>query len=136
MPPSRAASRLRRGGAAALVASTLLAPADAALANGVAAPAAAKARTSQEVGTATTRSVAGRVARLRSDGTALAPRDAPAAVRAVIAAYGTPEHAYLEVAGLRLDTSSFGDPGGLSGVRWRPAIGARPGFVASHPGTL
>jgi len=39
-------------------------------------------------------------------------------------------HVYLEVAGLRLDTSAVGDPGGSSGVRWRPLIGRRVGF---HP---
>jgi hypothetical protein len=50
-----------------------------------------------------------------------------------VTVYGNAEHAYLEVAGLRLDTSAFGDTGGRSGVRWRPAIGARIGFVVSHP---
>lgn len=42
-------------------------------------------------------------------------------------------HVYLEVAGLRLDTSPIGDRGGRKGVRWRPAIGRRPGFTTRHP---
>lgn len=42
-------------------------------------------------------------------------------------------HVYLEVAGLRLDTSAVGDRGGRKGVRWRPAIGRRPGFTTRHP---
>lgn len=42
-------------------------------------------------------------------------------------------HVYIEVAGLRLDTSAVGDRGGRSGVRWRPAIGRRRGFKARHP---
>jgi len=42
-------------------------------------------------------------------------------------------HVYLEVAGLRLDTSAVGDPGGRPGVRWRPVIGRRTGFRTRHP---
>jgi hypothetical protein len=38
----------------------------------------------------------------------------------------------MEVAGLRLDTSSVGDPTGKSGVRWRPPIGKRFGFAVRH----
>jgi hypothetical protein len=41
-------------------------------------------------------------------------------------------HVYLEVAGLRLDTSAVGDPAGRSGVRWRPLIGKRRGFHVRH----
>src|SRR3954452_7290367 len=41
-------------------------------------------------------------------------------------------HVYMEVAGLRLDTSSVGDRGGKSGVRWRPPIGKRFGFAVRH----
>jgi hypothetical protein len=52
-----------------------------------------------------------------------------------ISVYANAEHAYLEVAGLRLDTSRVGDPSGLMGVRWRPAIGQRLGFAARHPAT-
>ena len=50
-----------------------------------------------------------------------------------ISVYGSAEHAYLEVAGLRLDTSRWGDPGGAGGARWRPVVGKRAGFAASHP---
>ena len=46
--------------------------------------------------------------------------------------YASADHAYLEVAGIRLDTSSVGDASGLSGVRWRPAIGRRAGFAVRH----
>jgi cell wall-associated NlpC family hydrolase len=47
--------------------------------------------------------------------------------------YATRSHVYMEVAGLRLDTSPVADPTPRSGVRWRPAIGRRPGFHARHP---
>jgi hypothetical protein len=49
-----------------------------------------------------------------------------------VTVYANAGHAYLEVAGLRLDTSRVGDPSGLSGVRWRPAVGRRVGFAARH----
>jgi len=45
-------------------------------------------------------------------------------------------HVYLEVAGLRLDTSAVGDRGGRKGVRWRPVIGRRQGFTTRHPAGL
>jgi cell wall-associated NlpC family hydrolase len=41
-------------------------------------------------------------------------------------------HVYMEVAGMRLDTSRVGDPGGRQGVRWRPVIGRRVGFHTRH----
>ncbi len=41
-------------------------------------------------------------------------------------------HVYMEVAGLRLDTSAVGDPTGAKGVRWRPVIGRRVGFHTRH----
>ena len=53
-----------------------------------------------------------------------------------ITVYAHSGHAYLEVAGLRLDTSPVGDPTGRRGVRWRPAIGRRGGFAARHPAGL
>jgi hypothetical protein len=53
-----------------------------------------------------------------------------------IAVYANADHAYLEVAGLRLDTSSVGDPSGQAGVRWRVAIGQRAGFAVRHPSGL
>jgi cell wall-associated NlpC family hydrolase len=142
-----------------------------------------------------TRTVAGTVARLRTDGKAAIPRGAPKRVQALIAAanqiigkpyrwggghakiadagydcsgavsyaligaqllagpqvsgqlakwqaagsgkwlsvYANKGHVYLEVAGLRLDTSAVGDRGGRNGVRWRPVIGRRSGFHARHP---
>jgi cell wall-associated NlpC family hydrolase len=46
--------------------------------------------------------------------------------------YANKGHVYMEVAGLRLDTSSVGDRGGKSGVRWRPPIGKRFGFAVRH----
>jgi hypothetical protein len=46
--------------------------------------------------------------------------------------YANKGHVYLEVAGLRLDTSPVGDPRGRNGVRWRPVIGRRVGFHARH----
>jgi hypothetical protein len=45
-------------------------------------------------------------------------------------------HVYMEIAGLRLDTSPVGDPAGRRGVRWRPAIGRRAGFQTRHPAGL
>jgi hypothetical protein len=46
--------------------------------------------------------------------------------------YANSGHVYMEVAGLRLDTSAAGDPDGRSGVRWRPVIGKRQGFKVRH----
>jgi hypothetical protein len=48
------------------------------------------------------------------------------------AIYANAGHVYMEVAGLRLDTSAVGDPAGRSGVRWRPPIGKRRGFHTRH----
>jgi hypothetical protein len=42
--------------------------------------------------------------------------------------YTDPGHAFLEIAGIRLDTSTAGDPGGLSGPRWRPLLADTAGF--------
>jgi hypothetical protein len=143
---------------------------------------------------ATTGTVKGTTAMLRTDGKAAIPRGAPARVRAAIAAanqivgkpykwggghaklvdsgydcsgavsfsligatvlggsmvsgslahwalqgegrwltvYANKDHVYMEVAGLRFDTSPMGDPAGGSGVRWRPLIGRRTGFHARH----
>jgi cell wall-associated NlpC family hydrolase len=46
--------------------------------------------------------------------------------------YANKGHVYMEVAGLRLDTSGVGDPTGKGGVRWRPPIGKRFGFAVRH----
>ncbi len=53
-----------------------------------------------------------------------------------ITIYANRGHVYMEVAGLRLDTSAMGDPRGGSGPRWRPAIGKRGGFHVRHPAGL
>ena len=50
-----------------------------------------------------------------------------------VTVYAHKTHVYVEVAGLRLDTSPFGDRSGLSGVRWRPVVGQRRGFKVRHP---
>jgi cell wall-associated NlpC family hydrolase len=50
-----------------------------------------------------------------------------------ITVYTNPGHAYVVIAGLRLDTSSAGDPHGGSGPRWRPALRSSRGFRARHP---
>jgi hypothetical protein len=51
-----------------------------------------------------------------------------------VTVYANKRHVYLEVAGLRLDTSAVGDTfGGRGGVRWRSLIGKRRGFAARHP---
>jgi cell wall-associated NlpC family hydrolase len=44
-----------------------------------------------------------------------------------------PGHAFLIVAGIRLDTSSAGDPSGKHGPRWRPMARVTKGFHARHP---
>lgn len=47
--------------------------------------------------------------------------------------YTNPAHAFMVVAGLRLDTSAAGDPSGLKGPRWRPVLRSTKGFTARHP---
>jgi cell wall-associated NlpC family hydrolase len=47
--------------------------------------------------------------------------------------YTNPGHAFMVVAGLRLDTSAAGDPSGLKGPRWRPVLRSTKGFRARHP---
>jgi hypothetical protein len=53
-----------------------------------------------------------------------------------VTVYANKGHVYMEVAGLRLDTSPVGDPTRRKGVRWRPLIGRRGGFSARHPAGL
>ncbi len=43
------------------------------------------------------------------------------------------EHAYMTIAGLRLDTSPAFDPSNLEGPRWRPLRPENSGFVKRHP---
>jgi hypothetical protein len=45
-------------------------------------------------------------------------------------------HAYMAIAGLRLDTSPAEDPSGLNGPRWRPLRETNAGFVVRHPAGL
>jgi cell wall-associated NlpC family hydrolase len=47
--------------------------------------------------------------------------------------FANPGHAYMTIAGLRLDTSPVEDPSGLEGPRWRPLRAGNAGFVRRHP---
>jgi cell wall-associated NlpC family hydrolase len=47
--------------------------------------------------------------------------------------FANPGHAYMTVAGLRLDTSPANDPSNLEGPRWRPLRPENAGFVVRHP---
>jgi hypothetical protein len=52
-----------------------------------------------------------------------------------ITVYTNPGHAFVEIAGIRLDTSAEGDPNPPpgSGPRWRPVMSSTGGYVARHP---
>lgn len=50
-----------------------------------------------------------------------------------ITVYTNPGHAFVVIAGLRLDTSASGDPSGNKGPRWRPTLRTTKGFTARHP---
>jgi cell wall-associated NlpC family hydrolase len=47
--------------------------------------------------------------------------------------FANPGHAYVDVAGLRLDTSAADDPSNQQGPRWRPLRRANAGYVLRHP---
>jgi len=47
--------------------------------------------------------------------------------------FSDPGHAYMTVAGLRLDTSPAEDPADMQGPRWRPLRQANPGYTVRHP---
>jgi len=47
--------------------------------------------------------------------------------------FSNPGHAYMTVAGLRLDTSAADDPSSQQGPRWRPLRPANEGFTVRHP---
>ncbi len=47
--------------------------------------------------------------------------------------FSNPSHAYMTVAGLRLDTSAADDPTNQQGPRWRPLRQGNEGFVVRHP---
>jgi len=50
-----------------------------------------------------------------------------------VTVYTNPSHAYVVIAGLRLDTSAAGDPSGNKGPQWRPTLRSTKGFKARHP---
>jgi cell wall-associated NlpC family hydrolase len=50
-----------------------------------------------------------------------------------IAVFSDPGHAYVDIAGLRLDTSAADDPSNQQGPRWRPLRPANGGYVVRHP---
>jgi cell wall-associated NlpC family hydrolase len=50
-----------------------------------------------------------------------------------IAVFANSGHAYMTVAGLRLDTSAADDPSNQQGPRWRPLRPENAGFVVRHP---
>ncbi len=47
--------------------------------------------------------------------------------------FTNPGHAYMTVAGLRLDTSAADDPTNEQGPRWRPLRQSNAGFTVRHP---
>jgi len=50
-----------------------------------------------------------------------------------IAVFGNAGHAYMDVAGLRLDTSAADDPSNQQGPRWRPLRTENAGYTVRHP---
>jgi len=52
-----------------------------------------------------------------------------------VTVYTNPAHAFIEIAGIRLDTSAEQDPNPPSGTgpRWRPVMTSTAGFMARHP---
>ena len=52
-----------------------------------------------------------------------------------ITVYTNPGHAFIEVAGIRLDTSAEQDPNPPPGTgpRWRPVMTSTAGFMPRHP---
>jgi cell wall-associated NlpC family hydrolase len=50
-----------------------------------------------------------------------------------VTVFTNPGHAYMTVAGLRLDTSAADDPSDQQGPRWRPLRPANGGFKVRHP---
>jgi hypothetical protein len=52
-----------------------------------------------------------------------------------ITVYTNPGHAFIEIAGIRFDTSAEADPHPAPGPspRWRPLYPNPPGFMARHP---
>lgn len=52
-----------------------------------------------------------------------------------ITVYTNPGHAFIEIAGIRFDTSAEQDPNPPPGTgpRWRPVMTDTAGFLARHP---
>jgi len=50
--------------------------------------------------------------------------------------FSNPGHAYMTVAGLRLDTSAADDPTNQQGPRWRPLRPSNGGYAVRHPVSL
>jgi cell wall-associated NlpC family hydrolase len=50
-----------------------------------------------------------------------------------ITIFANPGHAYMAVAGLRLDTSAASDPSNQQGPRWRPLRPSNGGYTIRHP---
>jgi cell wall-associated NlpC family hydrolase len=53
-----------------------------------------------------------------------------------VAIFSNPGHAYMTVAGLRLDTSAADDPSAQQGPRWRPLRSSNGGYTVRHPLSL
>jgi hypothetical protein len=55
-----------------------------------------------------------------------------------ITVYTNPSHAFVEIAGIRFDTSAEDDPHPPpgSGPRWRPVMNRTSGYLARHPAGL
>lgn len=53
-----------------------------------------------------------------------------------VTVFANPGHAYMTIAGLRLDTSPVDDPSDLEGPQWRPLRPANKGFAKRHPSGL
>jgi cell wall-associated NlpC family hydrolase len=50
-----------------------------------------------------------------------------------VTVFANPGHAYMDVAGLRLDTSAADDPSNQQGPRWRPLRQSNTGYRVRHP---
>ena len=50
-----------------------------------------------------------------------------------VTVFANPGHAYMDVAGLRLDTSAADDPSDQQGPRWRPLRQSNVGYRVRHP---
>jgi cell wall-associated NlpC family hydrolase len=57
-------------------------------------------------------------------------------VGAWVTVFSNPGHAYMTVAGLRLDTSAADDPSNQQGPRWRPLRPGNGGYTVRHPASL